>query len=113
MYHGVRQMLKRQQQGQGRQCEASGHETLGAQNTAGARPRVRAFALVTTGILRKYLGLLDAPLSVLSERCYASIDPALNYRAMQAHFSQFVWYRRLFVLFSRYTFLNTLVEMDG
>ena len=99
VHHGVRQMLKRQQQGQGRQCDTT--------------PRVRAFALVTTGILRKYLGLLDAPLSVLSERCYASIDPALNYRAMQAHFSQFVWYRRLFVLFSRYTFLNTLVEMDG
>jgi len=25
---------------------------------------------------------------------------------MQAHASQFVWYRRLFVLFSRYSFVN-------
>ena len=80
---------------------------------AGASPQVRAFALVTTGVVRKYMGLFDVPLSVLSERCYATVEPALNYRAMQAHFSQWVWYRRLFVLFSRYTFLNTLVEMEG
>lgn len=26
---------------------------------------------------------------------------------MKLHHSQFVWYRRLFVVFSRYTFVNT------
>ena len=77
--------------------------------------------------MRKYLGLLDLPLSLASlgageggggesvgasARLFVSLEPGLNYRAMQAHFSQFVWYRRLFVLFSRYTFINTLVPME-
>jgi hypothetical protein len=30
---------------------------------------------------------------------------------MMAHASQFVWYRRLFVIFSRYTYVNTLWEV--
>ncbi len=35
-------------------------------------------------------------------------NPCRTYRAILAHISQFVWYRRLFILFSRYTYLNTL-----
>jgi hypothetical protein len=35
----------------------------------------------------------------------------LNYfhglKAMAVHKSQFVWFRKLFVLFSRYTYINT------
>lgn len=38
-------------------------------------------------------------------------DPALVWLAMAAHQSQFVWYRRLSVLFSRYTYLNDLHEI--
>ena len=33
-----------------------------------------------------------------------------SHRAMKLHASQYVWYRRLFVLFSRYTFVNSLVR---
>jgi N-acetylglucosaminylphosphatidylinositol deacetylase len=35
-------------------------------------------------------------------------DPALNWKAMSMHASQFVWYRRLFVVFSCYTYVNRL-----
>jgi len=38
-------------------------------------------------------------------------SPGLTYRAMLAHASQFVWYRRLFIVFSRYTYVNTLREL--
>jgi N-acetylglucosaminylphosphatidylinositol deacetylase len=31
---------------------------------------------------------------------------------MRAHASQFVWYRRLFVFFSRYVLVNTLRRVD-
>eukprot|EP00505_MAST-04D_sp_SCG-Rhode-Island_P006566 Stramenopile-MAST_4_protein_6566 len=36
--------------------------------------------------------------------------PMINYMAMNAHFSQFVWYRRLFIVFSRYGYMNNLRE---
>mmetsp|Transcript_19246 Transcript_19246/g.40328 ORF Transcript_19246/g.40328 Transcript_19246/m.40328 type:complete len:665 (+) Transcript_19246:48-2042(+) len=39
------------------------------------------------------------------------MDPVLVWNAMAAHHSQFVWYRRLSVLFSRYTYINDIVEL--
>jgi N-acetylglucosaminylphosphatidylinositol deacetylase len=42
-------------------------------------------------------------------RIYRSDQPGLNWRAMAAHHSQFVWYRRLFVMFSCYTYCNKLI----
>ena len=32
--------------------------------------------------------------------------------AMQAHASQYVWFRRLYVLWSRYLFINTFLSID-
>lgn len=39
-------------------------------------------------------------------------QPSRNWRAMAAHASQFVWYRRLFVVFSCYTYVNRLQRMS-
>ncbi len=39
------------------------------------------------------------------------MDPILVWRAMAAHYSQFVWYRRLSVVFSRYTYINDIQRM--
>lgn len=73
---------------------------------------VSVFVLESTNLLRKYSGLLDAPLSMaLSERCHFHFDPLFTYRAMSAHWSQFVWYRKLFVVFSRYAYMNTLRQL--
>jgi N-acetylglucosaminylphosphatidylinositol deacetylase len=44
--------------------------------------------------------------------CYRLLEPSLNWKAMSAHASQFVWYRRLFVVFSCYTYVNKLVRID-
>jgi N-acetylglucosaminylphosphatidylinositol deacetylase len=43
---------------------------------------------------------------------YRMLQPSLNWKAMAAHHSQFVWYRRLFVVFSIYTYVNRLRRMD-
>ena len=40
------------------------------------------------------------------------MDPGLVRRAMAAHASQFVWYRRLSVAFSRYTYVNDLSRLE-
>ena len=42
-------------------------------------------------------------------------DPFLVRKAMKAHRTQFVWYRRLFIIFSRYSYANTMekVSCDG
>jgi N-acetylglucosaminylphosphatidylinositol deacetylase len=39
---------------------------------------------------------------------YHLFDPRCNWRCMALHKSQFVWYRRLFVIFSCYTYVNRL-----
>jgi N-acetylglucosaminylphosphatidylinositol deacetylase len=41
-------------------------------------------------------------------RTYRLHEPSLNWKAMATHASQFVWYRRLFVVFSCYTYANRL-----
>lgn len=43
-----------------------------------------------------------------SPHVYRCQKPALNWQAMATHRSQFVWYRRLFVIFSCYTYVNKL-----
>jgi len=39
-------------------------------------------------------------------------DCSYAYNAMRHHESQFVWYRQLFILFSSYTYMNTLEYID-
>ena len=40
------------------------------------------------------------------------MDPILVWKAMAAHYSPFVWYRRLSVMFSRYTYINDLQKIQ-
>ena len=70
------------------------------------------YVLESTHLCRKYTGVLDVLTSLVQDgsQCFCSLTPWINYAAMQAHFSQFVWYRRLFVLFSRYTYVNNLIK---
>ena len=50
----------------------------------------------------------DTPKNKNSVRVYRMHNPVLNWKAMAMHHSQFVWYRRLFVVFSCYTYYNKL-----
>ena len=42
----------------------------------------------------------------MNQCSFMMMDPFLVWRAMNAHYTQFVWYRRLFVVFSRYSYVN-------
>ncbi|WOL05384.1 hypothetical protein Cni_G14112 [Canna indica] len=77
---------------------------------------IDAWELVSQSILRKYIGPLDVWLSVISSSfytqghvyCLLNNHPFKSYHAMAEHESQWVWFRKLFVLFSSYTYMNTL-----
>lgn len=94
-------------------------------------PPVVGYSLLSTPIWRKYAGIFDGGLSWIeslwsrpaapgsgsgsaSNRVHfvTSCRPQMSYTCMAAHATQFVWYRRMFVVFSRYTFINTLRRID-
>ena len=47
-----------------------------------------------------------------ARRCCVNVRPWVALAAMLSHRSQLVWYRALYMLASRYVFVNTLVEME-
>ncbi|XP_057573053.1 N-acetylglucosaminyl-phosphatidylinositol de-N-acetylase isoform X4 [Hippopotamus amphibius kiboko] len=71
-----------------------------------------ALTLQSVNLLRKYLSLLDLPCSLLLARDALFVltrrEVAQAQRAMSCHRSQLLWFRRLYVLFSRYMRINSL-----
>ncbi|GAB2219746.1 hypothetical protein Droror1_Dr00007383 [Drosera rotundifolia] len=80
---------------------------------------IEAWELVSTNILRKYSGPVDIWISMLfamphlnkEAHCLLNEHPVRSYRAMAQHASQWVWFRKLFVSFSSYTYVNTLQKI--
>ncbi|KAF7244426.1 N-acetylglucosaminyl-phosphatidylinositol de-N-acetylase [Varanus komodoensis] len=72
----------------------------------------RVLTLETVSLFRKYLSILDAPLSRLRSPDVLFVlteeEAEVAQRAMRCHHSQFVWFRRLYVFFSRYMVINSL-----
>ncbi|XP_013184105.2 N-acetylglucosaminyl-phosphatidylinositol de-N-acetylase isoform X2 [Amyelois transitella] len=69
------------------------------------------YTLDSVNILRKYLGFFDLPMSfILSSKRYFLrwTESRRVVRAMKRHKSQMVWFRHLYVCFSRYMVINTL-----
>ncbi|CAH9120229.1 unnamed protein product [Cuscuta epithymum] len=81
---------------------------------------VEAWELVSTNIFRKYIGPVDVWFSLLyvkfhrNEKVYFLINenPSRSYAAMAQHLSQWVWFRKLFVSFSSYTYGNSLKKIN-
>ncbi|KAK9715352.1 hypothetical protein RND81_06G159300 [Saponaria officinalis] len=81
---------------------------------------IEAWELISTNILRKYSGPLDIWLSSYmawhhrdrKPLCLINEHPLRSFRAMAQHESQWVWFRKLFVSFSSYTFVNTLQRIQ-
>lgn len=74
--------------------------------------------LQSTGLLRKYIGAADIVLSWCLLRQHAMamavcLDPRPVWTAMAAHRTQLVWYRRLFIVFSRYVYVNTFTVVTA
>ncbi|KAJ7970230.1 N-acetylglucosaminyl-phosphatidylinositol de-N-acetylase [Quillaja saponaria] len=74
---------------------------------------------VSTNIFRKYSGPIDIWCSILYAmwhhrgliQCLLNEHPERSYFAMAQHLSQWVWFRKLFVALSSYTYVNTLRKM--
>ncbi|CAN1143822.1 Probable N-acetylglucosaminyl-phosphatidylinositol de-N-acetylase [Linum perenne] len=89
------------------------------QNTS--ERHLEAWELVSNNILRKYSGPVDVWLSMLlatksnnreAAYCLLNDQPWKSFHAMAAHSSQWVWFRKLFVLFSSYTYVNTIQRIN-
>ncbi|KAL6338352.1 hypothetical protein AAG906_018723 [Vitis piasezkii] len=82
---------------------------------------IEAWELVSTNILRKYSGPIDIWLSILSSmrypsenmHCLLNENPHKSFLAMAQHRSQWVWFRKLFVSFSSYTYVNRLRKIKA
>ncbi|XP_063702259.1 N-acetylglucosaminyl-phosphatidylinositol de-N-acetylase-like, partial [Culicoides brevitarsis] len=75
----------------------------------------KVFILESVSVLRKYLSLLDLPMSLFTAKKWSFLSWK-KYRkaqtAMCQHKSQLLWFRRLYIIFSRYMVINTLRELD-
>lgn len=72
----------------------------------------RVLVLESVNLLRKYISILDVFLSCLLPRDALFIlteeETEQARRAMQCHCSQLLWFRRIYMLFSRYVVINSL-----
>lgn len=76
----------------------------------------KLYTLESVNIFRKYTQVLDLPVSLLGASSWYLVtyqQRQLIRKAMAAHKSQYVWYRKLYMIFSRYTFINTFHEMNA
>lgn len=84
-------------------------------STTNAPPSL--YKLETVTILRKYAFVLDLPLTVILQRGLLYISSPAGFiqarTAMTKHITQLVWFRYLYVLFSRYMVINELIKVDA
>lgn len=98
----------------------------------------KLYILESVNIIRKYIQFLDLPISLLTSSYWylvtyeqrkfihvsivrkkikiisiKRIFKFLFQTAMSAHKSQYVWFRKIYMIFSRYTFINTLQEVNA
>lgn len=78
---------------------------------------IEAWKLESVNITEKYVGPVCALCSMWSRNTtqihhFYNIDPWQSIAAMRQHATQWLWYRRLFVIFSHYTYMNTLHKID-
>ncbi|KAM5180774.1 N-acetylglucosaminyl-phosphatidylinositol de-N-acetylase [Mantella aurantiaca] len=73
--------------------------------------------LESVNIFRKYISVLDLPISWLFHRDILFISSGPQYRqakeAMMRHQSQLLWFRHIYLLFSRYMAINSLHFLHG
>ena len=68
---------------------------------------VEVMALSTVAIWRKFIGILDVNLLWQDEWHAFRYNFISAYRTLAQHESQLVWFRKLFIIFSRYTYINS------
>ncbi|XP_076035825.1 phosphatidylinositol glycan anchor biosynthesis class L [Oratosquilla oratoria] len=79
-------------------------------------PGCIAYSLDSVSVLRKYSSVMDLSLSFILSSCVFTVDfqnCLILKAAMRCYQSQYVWYRKLYMIFSRYIFINTLSEIKA
>ncbi|KAF2367641.1 N-acetylglucosaminyl phosphatidylinositol deacetylase-related [Trinorchestia longiramus] len=72
-----------------------------------------AYTLDSVNMVRKYSSVLDIACSNLCSAHVLTADSQQFFtirRAMKLHESQYVWFRKLYIIFSRYVVVNTLTQ---
>ena len=67
---------------------------------------LEVMTLTSVSILRKYLGIIDVNF-IMDEWQAWRFNVLEAYNTLAEHNSQLVWFRKLFVVFSRYTYVNS------
>ncbi|NXL46254.1 PIGL acetylase, partial [Podilymbus podiceps] len=74
--------------------------------------RCRVLMLESVNLFRKYISVLDVPVSCLLPRDALFVlteeETEQARRAMRCHRSQLLWFRHIYMLFSRYMVINSL-----
>ena len=68
---------------------------------------LEVFTLSSVALFRKYISLADVNFCFPDEWHSFQYDPFWAYRTLAQHATQLVWFRKLFIVFSRYTFINS------
>lgn len=74
------------------------------------------YLLKTVFLLQKYLGFLIVPLLYMCANfSFASSfqDVKTIWKSMKEHKSQFVWFRKLYIVFSQYVYINTFIKCQN
>ncbi|KAL9656028.1 hypothetical protein ABK040_007647 [Willaertia magna] len=79
--------------------------------------QIDCYQLITNNnIFRKYSSIFEfvTSLHFNNENTITLFTPQFlkSWKAMKAHESQFVWFRKLFILFSTYTYVNTFTKIE-
>ncbi|CDH60132.1 n-acetylglucosaminylphosphatidylinositol de-n-acetylase family protein [Lichtheimia corymbifera JMRC:FSU:9682] len=95
----------------------------GAKHYVTENQDILLYKLVSIRLPRKYIGVLDLLLVQVEKRLWPTFERAavfvsspsdyfVTHKAMRQHVSQLVWFRWLYVTFSRYMFINQLMAVN-
>jgi len=90
------------------------HRAMKEMHRSVRRLGIKFFQLETVNFLRKFSGVVDVLPSIRDSLTCEFFTGSLSrsWDAMQVQTTQWVWFRKLFVVFSRYTYANTLRDFD-
>lgn len=71
---------------------------------------VEILTLNTVNVLRKYIAFADVNLTFADEWQAFRINAFEAYMTLAQHTTQLVWFRKLFIIFSRYTYVNSFTR---
>ena len=68
---------------------------------------VEVFTLSSVHLIRKYLAIADVNFVWTDEWQAFRFDFIEAYKTLACHVTQLVWFRKFFIIFSRYTYVNS------